>query len=388
MALTSAPPPAPPRLKGASGGGVGVLVGASSPCAAHPRTRPLKSLDKCLLSTACSPVLHRAQPPVLEARGPQTSQPQQGQQGREAATAAAVRPMGSGHSCCLFCMVWGTGHCHHPPPTSTIEGSRAGPRAGAPQWSAEPLFPRASPGTCPGRVRLRVRRRRTGSLTPTGASGPCPRAAAPPAPPQGAGSCRRPRRAAVPPGAAGSLQSGCGQRAGQTPTSPTPGAQQTWGPHALPSQLPDVQAQLGRTQDQDAGGHGEEDDGQRVMRLSGRQPQATHGIVCLVPGKHGGVPKLGTAGTHRRALGQPSPTRAGLPRGCCPPSGRWVARKDRRGPSLRNWPPEGPTSTHSDQGLQRPSWPPEKVPVAQSTHSKPKSKFPGDRQTAGVCWGR
>lgn len=172
----------------------------------HPRTWPLKSLDKCLLSTACSQVLHWAQPPVLEARGPQTPQPQQGQQGREAATAAAVCSMGSGHSCCLFCMVWGTGHCHHPPPTSTIEGSRAGPRAGAPRWSAEPLFPWASPGTCPRRVWLWVCwSRGQPGLTPTGASGPCPRTAALPVPPQGAGSCRRPQRAAVPPGAAGSL---------------------------------------------------------------------------------------------------------------------------------------------------------------------------------------
>lgn len=35
-----------------------------------------------------------------------------------------------------------------------------------------------------------------------------------------------------------------------------------------------------------------------------------------------------------------------------------------------------PNWEQSDQGLQRPSWPPEKVPAAQSTHSKPKLKFP------------
>lgn len=145
MALTSAPPPAPPRLKGASGGGVGVLVGASSPCAAHPRTRPLKSLDKCLLSTACSPVLHRAQPPVLEARGPQTSQPQQGQQGREAATAAAVRPMGSGHSCCLFCMVWGTGHCHHPPTHFHHRGEQGRAQSWGPTVECRALVPTGQP---------------------------------------------------------------------------------------------------------------------------------------------------------------------------------------------------------------------------------------------------
>lgn len=39
-----------------------------------------------------------------------------------------------------------------------------------------------------------------------------------------------------------------------------------------------------------------------------------------------------------------------------------------------------PLSTHSVQGLQRPSWPLEKVPTAQSTHLKPNLKFPRDKQ--------
>lgn len=59
--------------------------------------------------------------------------------------AVALSPMGSGHSRCLFWMVWGTGHCHHPPPTSAIEGSRAGPRAGAPPAGCRALAPEGQP---------------------------------------------------------------------------------------------------------------------------------------------------------------------------------------------------------------------------------------------------
>lgn len=146
---------------------------------------------------------------------------------------------------------------------------------------------------------------------------------------------------------------------------PRPRAPLTCGASSLPLQLPDVQANLGHSQDQDASGHHKEDDSQQVVWFSGQRPRAAHGIVRLVPGECGGKPKLGAAGTHgHRVLGQP--------------------RRDRRGPSLSVGltarPAEAPR-THSAHGLQRPSRPPEKVPAAQSTHVKPKRKLPGDRQT-------
>lgn len=49
--------------------------------------------------------------------------------------------------------------------------------------------------------------------------------------------------------------------------------------------------------------------------------------------------------------------------------------------------PEGPAGTHFVQGSQRPSLPLEKVPVAQSTQSKPNVNFPGDRGSDGRAMG-
>lgn len=78
------------------------------------------------------------QPPALGTK--HHSPPPQGQQEREAASGCLRLPWGP-VSCCLFCTIdRGTGRSHHPPPASAIEGSRAGPRAGAPQQGTEPLL--------------------------------------------------------------------------------------------------------------------------------------------------------------------------------------------------------------------------------------------------------
>lgn len=65
----------------------------------------------------------------------------------------------------------------------------------------------------------------------------------------------------------------------------------------LPPQLPDVQAELGCGQDEDAGGHGQEEDSQLSVWLSGHRLQDAHGIVSFVPTEHGEKPKLVAAGT-------------------------------------------------------------------------------------------
>lgn len=108
---------------GAGGGG----PGASCPCL--PQHSATRSLHKCLLNTACSQVLCWAWPPVLGTRGPQTP-PQQGRQGREAVTAESVSPTARPQ---LLPLLHGLGNSSLSafPPTSTVEGSRAGPEWGA-----------------------------------------------------------------------------------------------------------------------------------------------------------------------------------------------------------------------------------------------------------------
>lgn len=98
---------------------------------------------------------------------------------------------------------------------------------------------------------------------------------------------------------------------------PHPRAQLTWGPHSLPSQLPDMQAKVGRAQGQDAGGHDEEEEGQRAVPLSGRQHQAAHRIMRPVPREHGAKPGLRAPGT-RDAEPAVSPQPPAAPPSCCP----------------------------------------------------------------------
>ena len=182
--------------------------GKSRTCPFSPSTHPLRSLDKLLLSAACSQVLsllswepgaHRCGPSGAAREG-----------GSHRASGSST---GSSHSCCLFGMIQGTGHCHHPPPASTIEGSRAGPRAGAPPRGPEPLLLRASLGQLQGEPGMGPPH-----FTPTGPpGGPCFLTAARPAPPQGTGNCRRPRAGVAGPPGAGSLQRGCDQQAGREP---------------------------------------------------------------------------------------------------------------------------------------------------------------------------
>lgn len=109
---------------------------------ASPSTRPLRSLDKCLLSTACSQILCWARPPVLGTRGPQTPF-QQGWQGREAAMAESVSPMDWPQ---LVPLLHGLGDSSllASPPTSAAEGSRAGP-SGGPSAGSRALAPRDQP---------------------------------------------------------------------------------------------------------------------------------------------------------------------------------------------------------------------------------------------------
>lgn len=109
-----------------------------------------------------------------------------------------------------------------------------------------------------------------------------------------------------------------GGQPGPEARGPHPGAQLTWGPHVRPPQLPEVQAELGHGQDEDAGGHGQKGDGQRAVWLSGRPPRGTHSVVCLVAREQGAEPGLGAAG----ARGQSPPSAQGhaaAPRnGSCP----------------------------------------------------------------------
>lgn len=256
------------------------------------------------------------------------------------------------------------------------------------------MLPRVSPGQPPGKVWLWVRcGRGQPGLTPTGPSaGPCPQTAAPRAPPRGTGSCRRLRLAAVPPAAAGSLQRDFGQRASQGPTSPSRGHNRPGGHMRclLSCQMCRPSWAAVRTRMQVATVR------RTMVRGScgsvGSGPRLHTALCVLFPENMVGSPnweQLGHTDTQspQSALGhQSSPSAWPLSSEC-----GGVTIPGRTGdapPSGTSQPPEGPTSTHSDQGLQRPSRPPEKVPVAQSTHSKPKLKFPADRQTAGVCWRR
>lgn len=151
-----------------------------------PSTRPLRPPDKRLLSATCSQVLcsHGLLSWEPRSHGPHPSGASK--RGRQARCASV--PLGFSHSCLLSSVIRGTGHCHHPPPVSAIEGSRAGPRASLRQL------------------------RGGGGLKHTGApGGPCSPTAARPTPPRGAGSCGRPRAGGAGPlGAAASLQRGCG----------------------------------------------------------------------------------------------------------------------------------------------------------------------------------
>lgn len=94
-----------------------------APCPSSlPSPHPLRSLEKCLLKTTCSQVPCW----TLHTHGGTT----------DPTPAGLAREEGS-HGClCLpqgqlwppsFSIVLGTCHCHHPIPTSTVEGSRAGP---------------------------------------------------------------------------------------------------------------------------------------------------------------------------------------------------------------------------------------------------------------------
>lgn len=56
--------------------------------------------------------------------------------------AVAAFPMGSGHSCCLFCMVWETGHCHHPPTHFHHRGERGRAQSWGPTAGCRALAPK------------------------------------------------------------------------------------------------------------------------------------------------------------------------------------------------------------------------------------------------------
>lgn len=123
--------------------------GAHASCPCPPSTRPLGSRNRCLLSVACSQGLCWTWPPVLGTRGPQNP-PQQGQ-ARVPCGLVQPRPLLPG---------LGDSSRSASPPTSAVEGSRAGPERGAPQQCAEPLLSRVSPGPIAGRDWLGGRRAR------------------------------------------------------------------------------------------------------------------------------------------------------------------------------------------------------------------------------------
>lgn len=113
---------------------------------------------------------------------------------------------------------------------------------------------------------------------------------------------------------------------------------------------------------------------------AGGSPRLHTALCVLFPGNTGGCPNWEQLGhTEEPSVSPRPPERDFHVAAVLRVGGGSPGRTGEAPPSGTGQPPEGPTSTHSDQGLQRPSWPPEKVPVAQSTHSKPKSKFPGDR---------
>lgn len=65
--------------------------------------------------------------------------------------AASVTPMGSGHGCCLFCMVWGTGHCHHAHPLPPSRGAGPGPELGSHSRVQSSCSRESALGSLPGR---------------------------------------------------------------------------------------------------------------------------------------------------------------------------------------------------------------------------------------------
>lgn len=213
------PIPTTPSLGGTVGtGGEALQPVPRAPVPASPSTRALGSLDMFIeRHLQPGPGLGIAARPGT--RGPQTPPSRVGKVGRQPWPCLRLPtvqpqpprllrgPRDSGLS--------------PSPPTSAVEGSRAGPdqglsvrhRAHAPKgqlwassWGA--WLGVHCAGSWPG-------------LALTGPpAGPCLLRAARPAPPRGTGSCRRPRLAAGPPGAAGSLQRGSSQRVIQGPPSP------------------------------------------------------------------------------------------------------------------------------------------------------------------------
>ena len=114
------------------------------PAPSPPQHTTTQAPGRAFIEGACSQALRSHSLPSWE---PRTHRPHPGgpsKRGRQPRCTSV--PLGSSHSCRLFCVIRGTGHRHHPPPASAIEGSRAGPRAGAPRQGPEPLLLRASLG--------------------------------------------------------------------------------------------------------------------------------------------------------------------------------------------------------------------------------------------------
>lgn len=70
----------------------------------------------------------------------------------------------------------------------------------------------------------------------------------------------------------------------------------------LSPHLPYVQAKLDCGYKKNARSHGQEDDSQMTILLSGRWLRDAHSIVGLVPREHGEKSTLGTTGTQTQTL--------------------------------------------------------------------------------------
>ena len=118
-----------------------------------------------------------------------------------------------------------------------------------------------------------------------------------------------------------------------------------------------------------------------TMSFSGQWFRDAHSIVSLVPREYSEKSKLGTAETRHRHCQVWLPKQSHKDRWL---GDEWEPLRVYKGGVGEASSRVGlgySSRTYSAQGLQRPSRPAEKVPMAQSTHSKPNLIFPVDRQT-------